>query len=211
MPAVSCPTPSIWARHNAPCDVPRGGCPAVVARTGAPEHSPADAPEKANQQRNRVHHRVTTLRRDGLHKLTTGLAATIGTVVVEDVNVAGMLRNRRLARSIADAGFGEIRRQLTYKTGWHGGQLVVADRWFPSSTTCSRSTCRAVKPSLSTRVFRCEHCGLVLDRDTNAAINLKHQLAQSGWETRNGRGADQKTKPGLAGGCEASTPHRLAG
>jgi Tetratricopeptide repeat len=54
-------------------------------------------------------------------------------VVVEDLNVAGMLRNRRLARSIADAGFGEIRRQLTYKTGWHGGRLVVADRWFPSS------------------------------------------------------------------------------
>jgi putative transposase len=139
-------------------------------RTGA---RPCRRWEKANQQRNRVHHRVTTLRRDGLHKLTTGLAATIGTVVVEDLNVAGMLRNRRLARSIADAGFGEIRRQLTYKTGWHGGRLVVADRWFPSSKTCSRSTCRAVKPTLSpsTRQFRCEHCGLVLDRDTNAAIN----------------------------------------
>ena len=179
-------------------------------RTGA---RPSRRWEKANQQRNRVHHRVTTLRRDGLHKLTTGLAATIGTVVVEDLNVAGMLRNRRLARSIADAGFGEIRRQLTYKTGWHGGRLVVADRWFPSSKTCSRSTCRAVKPtlSLSTRQFRCEHCGLVIDRDTNAAINLAHQVAQSGWETRNGRGADQKTKPGLAGGSEASTPHRLAG
>ena len=185
----------------------------MVARTGAPEHGPPRRWEKADRQRNRVHHRVTTLRRDGLHTLTTGLAATIGTVVVEDVNVAGMLRNRRLARSIADAGFGEIRRQLTYKTGWHGGRLVVADRWFPSSRTCSRSTCRAVKPtlSLSTRVFRCEHCGLVLDRDTNAAINLKHQVAQSGWETRNGRGADQKTKPGLAGGSEASTPHRPAG
>jgi putative transposase len=60
-------------------------------------------------------------------------------------------------------------------------------------------------------VFRCEHCGLVIDRDLNAAINLKHQVAQSGWETVNGRGADRKTKPGLAGGVEASTPHRLAG
>jgi IS605 OrfB family transposase len=112
---------------------------------------------------------------------TTCPTATIGTVVVEDLNVAGMLRNRRLARSIADAGFGEIRRQLAYKTRWNGGRLVVADRWFPSSITCS--TCRAVKPklSLSTRVFRCEHCGLVIDRDRNAAINLKHQVAQSGW------------------------------
>ncbi len=77
--------------------------------------------------------------------------------------------------------------------------------------TCS--ACQAVKPklSLSARVFRCEHCGLVIDRDRNAAINLKRQVAQSGWETINGRGADQKTKPSLAGGSEASTPHRLAG
>jgi putative transposase len=147
-------------------------------RTGA---RPSKRWEKANRARNAIHHRVTNLRRDGLHKVTIGLAATIGTVVVEDLNVAGMLRNRRLARSIADAGFGEIRRQLVYKTRWNGGRLVVADRWFPASKTCS--TCRAVKPklSLSTRVFRCEHCGLVIDRDRNAAINLKHQVAQSGW------------------------------
>jgi IS605 OrfB family transposase len=167
--------------------------------------------EKANQQRNTVHRRVANLRRDGLHKLTTGLATAIGTVVVEDLNVAGMLRNRRLARHLADASFAEIRRQLRYKTCWNGGRLMVADRWFPSSKTCS--TCGAVKPklSLSTRVFRCEHCGLVIDRDRNSAINLRYQVAQSGWETINGRGADQKTKPGLAGGCETSTPHRLAG
>src|SRR5438445_694953 len=114
-------------------------------------------------------------------------------------------------RPDADAGFAEIRRQLTYKTGWYGGRLVVADRWFPSSKTCS--ACQTVRPklSLATRTFTCEYCGLGLDRDLNAALNLKHQVAQSGWETRNGRGADQKTKPGLAGGSEASTPHRLAG
>lgn len=154
---------------------------------------------------------MASLRRDGLHKLTTGLATVIGTVVVEDLNVAGMLRNHRLARSVADAGFAEIRRQLTYKTGWGGGRLVVADRWFPSSKTCS--TCGVVKPKLPLRVrtFTCGRCGLVIDRDRNAAINLAHQVAQSGWETINGRGADQKTKPGLAGGSEASTPHRLAG
>jgi len=154
---------------------------------------------------------VASLRRDGLHKLTTGLASTIGTVVVEDLNVAGMLRNHRLARGIADAGFAEIRRQLKYKIGWGSGRLVVADRWFPSSKVCS--TCGVVKPKLPLRVrtFTCEHCGLVIDRDRNAAINLAHQVAQSGWETRNGRGADQKTKPGLAGGYEACTPHRLTG
>ncbi|WP_406036923.1 IS200/IS605 family accessory protein TnpB-related protein [Micromonospora sp. NBC_00898] len=76
---------------------------------------------------------MANLRRDGLHKLTTRLAREHGTVVVEDLNVAGMLRNRRLARRIADAGFAELRRQVAYKTGWNGGRLVVADRWYPSS------------------------------------------------------------------------------
>ena len=186
-----------------------------VSRRVGPDRRTGQRPskrwEKANQQRNTIHHRVANLRRDGLHKLTTGLAATIGIVVVEDLNVAGMLQNRKLARHLADASFGEIRRQLRYKMCWSGGRLVVADRWFASSKTCS--ACGAVKPklSLSTRVFRCEHCGLVIDRDLNAAINLKRQVAQSGWETINGRGADRKTRPGLAGGCEASTPHRLAG
>ena len=167
--------------------------------------------KRANGQRNKVHHRVAAQRRDGLHKLTTALATRYGTIVVEDLNVAGMVRNRKLARQISDAGFGEFRRQLTYKTRWYGGRLVVADRWFPSSKTCSG--CRAVKPklSLSERVFTCEACGLVIDRDLNAAINLaqlvEHAVAGSGPETINGRGADRKTRPRLAGGCEASTPH----
>jgi transposase len=123
----------------------------------------------------------------------------------------GMLRNRRLARHIADAGFGEIRRQLSYKTTWNGGQLMVADRWFPSSKTCS--ACGAVKPKLPlrARTFTCERCGLALDRDLNAAINLRQYVARSGWETRNGRGADPKTGPGPAGGCETPTPHRATG
>ncbi len=131
--------------------------------------------------------------------------------MVEDLNVAGMLRNRRLARHIADAGFAELRRQLAYKTRWNGGALAVADRWFPSSKTCS--ACQAVKPklSLATRTFTCHICGLVIDRDLNAAINLQHHVARSGRETRNGRGADHKTEPGSAGGHEASTPHRQTG
>ena len=86
---------------------------------------------KANAERNRVHHRVANLREDALHKLTTA-GCEYGTVVVEDLNVAGMLTNRRLARHVADAGFAEIRRQLAYKTTWNGGRLLVADRWYPS-------------------------------------------------------------------------------
>jgi putative transposase len=164
---------------------------------------------KANERRNKIHYAVVNQRRDAIHKLTTTLAREYGTVVVEDLNVAGMIRNPRLARRISDAGFGEIRRQLAYKTQWNGGRLVVADRWFPSSKTCSG--CKTVKPklSLAERTYTCAECGLVLDRDHNAAINLKmlvdRTVAGSGPETLNGRGADQKTSV-PAGGRETSTP-----
>ncbi|MGH3154041.1 MAG: RNA-guided endonuclease TnpB family protein [Streptosporangiaceae bacterium] len=92
--------------------------------------------------------------------------------MVEDLNVAGMLRNRRLARRLADAGFGQIRRHLAYKTAWHGGRLVLAGRFYPSSKTCSGCGAVKAKLALSERMFRCEGCGLVLDRDLNAARNL---------------------------------------
>ena len=120
----------------------------------------------------RAHVRVRHLRADAIAKLTSALAAEYGCVVAEDLNVAGMLRNRRLARRIAGAGFGEIRRQLGYKSAWNGGQLVLADRWYPSSKTCSGCGVVKAKLPLRTRVFRCEACGLVLDRDLNAARNL---------------------------------------
>jgi putative transposase len=95
----------------------------------------------------RVHARAANLRRDALHKLTTALATEHGTIVVEQLNVAGMMRNRRLARALADAGLAELRRQLTYKTCWHGSRLVVADRFYPSSRTCS--ACGWVKAKLT--------------------------------------------------------------
>ncbi|GAB3830571.1 hypothetical protein GCM10027610_019200 [Dactylosporangium cerinum] len=83
-----------------------------------------------------------------------------------------MLRNRSLARHIADAGFAEIRRQLSYKTTWNGGRLVVAGRWYPSSKTCSRCGAVKAKLPLRERTYTCTSCGLVLDRDVNAAHNL---------------------------------------
>ncbi len=139
---------------------------------------------------------------DAIHKLTAGLAATYGTVVLEDLFVAGMVKNRRLARHVADASFAEIRRQLAYKIGWHGGTLIVADRWFPSSKTCSGCGAVRAKLTLAERSYVCDVCGLVMDRDVNAALNLARygrnelNVAASGAETRNGRGADRKT--GLA-------------
>jgi IS605 OrfB family transposase len=149
----------------------------------------------------RAHARVAQLRRDGLHRLTTDLATTFDTVVVEQLNVAGMLRNRRLARRIADAGFAELRRQLGYKTTWYGSVLVVADQWYPSSKTCSACGTAKAKLLLSARVFHCNICQLELDRDLNAARNLAALVnlivvAGSGPETGNARGADRKTRLG---------------
>jgi putative transposase len=133
---------------------------------------PSKGWQQTRQQLGRAHARVTNLRRDALHQLTSTLAATYGTIVVEHLNVAGMLKNRRLARRLADAGFGQLRRQLTYKCAWAGGSLVQADTFFPSSKTCSGCGHAKAKLPLSERTYRCQRCGLVLDRDLNAARNL---------------------------------------
>jgi putative transposase len=140
-----------------------------------------------------LHARAANLRHNGLHQLTTRLAATYGTVVVEDLNIAGMLRNRRLARHIADAGFGQIRRQLGYKTTRHGGRLVTADRFYPSSKTCSGCGAVKAKLALSQRTYTCDHCGLVIDRDHNAARNL---AALTGGASSPSRGATQNEPAG---------------
>jgi len=153
--------------------------------------------EQAATRLGRAHARVANLRRDGLHKLTTRLAREHGTVVVEDLNVTGMLANRRLARHIADAGFAEIRRQLTYKTEWNGGRLLLADRWYPSSKTCSGCGAVKTKLALHEREYECEACGLVIDRDRNAARNLAALAAEfdtAGSGPVAGRGDDRKTR-----------------
>ncbi|MFG2058664.1 IS607 family element RNA-guided endonuclease TnpB [Micromonospora sp. NPDC048930] len=160
---------------------------------------PSNRWERARKQLTCAHARVANLRRDGLHKLTTRLAGEFGTIVVEDLHVAGMLRNRRLARHIADAGLAELRRQLAYKTAWNGGRLIVADRWYPSSKTCSDCGTVRTKLALSERTYTCTTCGLVLDRDVNAARNLAalaHEVDTAGSGPVAGRGADRKTRPG---------------
>ena len=144
----------------------------------------------------RIHARVANVRADALHKATSDLASRYETVVAEDLNVAGMVRNRRLARAVADQGFGQARRMLAYKTTWNGGRLVIADRWYPSSKTCSRCGWRKPSLTLAERMFTCEACCLVLDRDVNAARNLL-DLAASGAERLNACGA--QVRPGPAG------------
>ena len=120
----------------------------------------------------RRHARVANLRAEALHQLTTSLAAEYGTVVVERLNVAGMVRNRQLARAIADSGMGQVRRLLGYKCRWAGGRLMEADTFFASSKTCSGCGTVKAKLSLAERTFRCQACGLEVDRDVNAARNL---------------------------------------
>jgi len=131
----------------------------------------------------RLHRRIRCQRTDFLHKLTTALAKTKSVIVVEDLSVRGMMGNPHLSRSIADAGWCEFRRMLEYKTLWYGSRLVVAPRFYPSTKTCS--ACGHVKDEipLSERVFRCEVCGLVMDRDLNAARNLASLVAGSSPES----------------------------
>jgi putative transposase len=153
---------------------------------------------QTRQRLARVHARAASLRRDALHKLTTALATEHGVLVVEQLNLAGMVRNRHLARALSDSGLAELRRQLAYKTVWYGSRLIVADRFYPSSKTCSACGWVKAKLTLAERTFNCEACGLRIDRDLNAARNLAKlapHVAQSGWETLNARGADHKTQP----------------
>jgi putative transposase len=138
---------------------------------------------KAGRLLARQHYRIGNIRRHALHKVTTAICAKNKpdnarprVVVLEDLNVAGMLKNRLLSRAIADVGFGEFRRQISYKALWNGIIIFIANRFFPSSKKCSG--CGVVKSELGLheRIFFCSECGLTLDRDLNAALNLK-QLA----------------------------------
>jgi putative transposase len=149
---------------------------------------------KAAARLARIHARVANVRVDALHKATSALAGRYETVIAEDLNVAGMTRCRRLARAVTDQGFRQARRMLGYKTAWNGGTLITADRWFPSSKTCSRCGMVKAKLSLSERAFTCESCGLVIDRDVNAARNLL-MLAASGAERLNACGGTVRPRP----------------
>jgi putative transposase len=133
--------------------------------------------EKAKLDLARLHYRISCLRQDHLHQLTSSLARTKSVIVLEDLNVKGMQQNKHLALSIGDAGFAELRRQLTYKSDWYGARLIIADRFHPSTQICSR--CGALDEQLrgfaglKRRSFDCPVCRVSLDRDENAAFNLR--------------------------------------
>ncbi len=143
--------------------------------------------EKAKLRLAKMYLKVFNIRRDTLHKVTTYLAKSHSKVVIENLLVSGMMRNRRLARAIADVGFYEFRRQLEYKCGWYGSELVIVSRTFPSSKMCSQCGHRKKELSLTERVYKCEQCGFEIDRDLNAALNL---VAVSLPETENACGEE---------------------
>lgn len=128
---------------------------------------------KARMRVARLHARIANVRQDALHKLTTALVQRYGVIAIEDLNVLGMQRNRHLARAISDVGWGEFRRQVAYKAEAAGVRVVVADRWYPSSKTCSACGFRLDILPLSIREWECPRCGIVHERDVNAAVNLE--------------------------------------
>ncbi|MEW6374057.1 MAG: RNA-guided endonuclease TnpB family protein [Pseudomonadota bacterium] len=145
---------------------------------------------KAKLKLARLHARIAHLRRDGLHKITTSLARRFQTIGIEDLNVKGMLQNRALSRAVSDMSFSEFRRQLVYKAARRGGRVVVADRWYPSSKTCSGCGHVLRVLALGQRAWTCPDCGEEHDRDVNAAINLRIMAVSSTVTACGGGGAD---------------------
>ena len=127
---------------------------------------------KAGVKVARIHARIADRRRDQLHKLSTRLIRENQTVAIEDLNVRGMVRNRRLARAISDQGWGDLRAMLEYKAEWYGRDLVAVDRWFPSSKRCSACGHVVERLPLNARQWACPECAVVHDRDINAAVNI---------------------------------------
>ena len=166
---MSWPNWPVYALCETPAERSRT-CSGAFCRTNEGSKNRA----RATARLARAHARVAAVRANALHTFTARLARAHSVVVVEDLATAALVKNRHLAAAIADQGWAELAWQLGYKTARHGGQLVVADRWFASSKTCS--CCGWVKPKLGLheRTYTCgnDACSLVVDRDVNAAANL---------------------------------------
>ena len=131
--------------------------------------------EKAVKKLAKAHKKIADIRADTVHKLTTWLAKNHSNIVIEDLNVSGMLKNHKLASAIADCGFYEFKRQLSYKCEWYKSKLIIANRFYPSSQLCSHCGHQQKMP-LHKRIYECGNCGFKADRDLNAAVNLEKYL-----------------------------------
>ncbi|RSM80926.1 transposase [Kibdelosporangium aridum] len=160
---------------------------------------------KARVKVARVHARIADRRTDYLHKITTRLVRETQTLVIEDLAVSNMLGNRRLSRAISDAGWRQFRQQLEYKAQWYGRDVIVVDRWFPSSKLCSACGAPAAEMPLHVRTWTCG-CGTTHDRDVNAARNI---LAAGLAVTVCGAGVrPQRNPPGGQSATKQKTPRR---
>ena len=149
---------------------------------------------KARRKLARHYVRIANIRADALHKLTTDLTRRFELIGIEDLNVKGMLSNRHLSRSVSDMGFFEFRRQLDYKARDMGSLVVMADRWFASSKTCSDCGWKLAELPLSVRLWTCPNCGVEHERDVNAAKNLKEYAVSSTVSACGEEGSDQGRK-----------------
>jgi putative transposase len=217
----------------------------ALQRKAARQHGPYDTATRAKRQASkhwvkthrrisRTHAHAAAVRKDVLRKATTTLAQRHQVITVETLNATGMRRKggsrkRGLNRALADAALAGVRRMLSYKTKWYGSTLVEADRFFPSSKTCSVCGRRKPNLTLADRTYVCEYCGLMIDRDLNAAINLarlgdtRHtggtgtgtgSSPAASHRVGDGRGATQETATTQvvnAAGREASTRHNTVG
>jgi putative transposase len=164
--------------------------------------------QKAVRQLAKAHLRVANVRNNALHQATSLLAKTKSAVVLEDLNVSGMMKNHHLAQAIADVGFHEFKRQLVYKGEWSGCKIILAPRFYPSTKRCSHCGHIQVEMDLSVRVYTCDFCGLTIDRDLNAAINLEQLTTGSSPESY---ACGESVRPGFrAVLVEAGTEHRSA-
>jgi len=135
--------------------------------------------KKAIRKLQRFHCRIANIRSDALHKCTSAITKAVSVIGIEDLNVSGMVKNHKLAKAISDSSLSELLRQIEYKAEAAGIKIVKADRFFPSSKTCSDCGCIKSDLKLSDRIYKCTDCGLEIDRDLNAAINLKTLAAGS--------------------------------
>jgi putative transposase len=187
----------------------------IAARRRGPKKGVASSNrwKQANGRVQQIHATIRNARTNMIHETTSALAKNYDVIVIEDLNVAGMVKNRSLAKHISDAAWGEFARQLEYKTKWYGSTLVKADRFYPSSKTCSQCGIAKAKLSLDQRMYHCEACGLVLDRDFNAAINLA-RIGLPGTNSGTGRGGEvspeSRNMAATAHPGEASTETPLA-
>lgn len=120
----------------------------------------------------KMSYRISCIRKNAIHNATTSIVKKYDKIIIEELNVRGMIKNRNLSQALSDVCFGEIKRQLIYKSKWSGKELIVADKWFASSKTCSNCGNKKEKLSLSERIYKCENCGIEINRDLNAAKNL---------------------------------------